>query len=274
MGTFCAIVMLPASTGSMIFSMRFVVTLARITVVEALRERLLWLAALVMLAGIVLAQFLHQVAITESREIETAVLAALLRVSAAFLVAIAVISGMAREWNDKVTELLLSFPVRRSLYVFGKLLGYAAVSTLLALVFAMPLALYARSAGVLAWTVSLACELLVVGALSVFCVLTLTRTLSALAAVAAFYLLARSISAIQMIARAVPEPASFADRAAARMVEALAWLLPAFDHMTDTAWLIQGPPPAGVLAAYAAQTALYVVLVSAAALFDLYRKNL
>src|SRR5262245_18065588 len=140
--------------------MAFVTTLARMTVLEALRERLLWLAAIIVLASAGLAQFLHQVAITESREIQTAVLAALLRVSAAFIVATVVISGIARESNDKVTELLLSFPVPRSRYVLGKLLGYAAVAALLALVFSVPLAFYARSAAVLAWAVSLACELL------------------------------------------------------------------------------------------------------------------
>jgi ABC-type transport system involved in multi-copper enzyme maturation permease subunit len=253
--------------------MRFVITLAHITVLEALRERLLWLAALVVLAGAALAQFLHQVSITESREIQTAVLAALLRVSAAFIVAIAVISGTTREWNDKVAELLLSFPVRRSLYLFGKFLGYAAVSALLAIVFATLLAVYARSWGVLAWGGSLVCELLVVAAASLFCVLTLTRTLSALAAVAAFYLLARSMSAIQVIAQAAPGPASFADRMIAATVDGIAWALPPLDRMTDSAWLIQGPPGATVLAAVAAQAALYVALLVAAALFDLYRKN-
>jgi ABC-type Na+ efflux pump permease subunit len=253
--------------------MRFVITLARITVLEALRERLLWLAAIVVLAGAALAQFLHQVAITESREIQTAVLAALLRMSAGFIVAIVVISGMSREWNDKVAELLLSFPVRRSRYVFGKFLGYAAVAVLLAAVFAAPLAFYAGFAGMAAWTVSLVCELLIVAAVSVFCVLTLTRTLSALAAVAGFYLLARSMSAIQVIAHAAPGTTSLADGVITHMVDALAWVLPPLDRMTDTAWLVQGPPAAGALASLAAQAALYIALLGAAALFDLYRKN-
>lgn len=253
--------------------MGFVITLARITVLEALRERLLWLAALVVLAGALLAQFLHQVAIAESREIQTAVLAALLRASAAFMVAIAVVSGMARESSDKVTELLLSFPVRRSRYVLGKFLGYAAVAALLALVFSVPLAFYARSVAIVPWAASLFFELLIVSVLGIFCVLTLTRTLPALAALAGFYLLARSMSAIQVIAHAARDPGSFADRAIARAVDAVALVLPALDRMTETGWLIQGAPGTGALAALAAQAALYVALIGAAALFDLYRKN-
>jgi ABC-type Na+ efflux pump permease subunit len=247
--------------------MRFVITLARITALEALRERLLWLAALIVLAGVVLAQFLQQVAITESREIQTAVLAALLRLSAAFLVA------TPREVSDKVTELLLSLPVNRGKYVLGKLLGYGAVAALLACAFAAPLAFYARSAAVLAWAASLTGELLIIAVLSMFCVLTLTRTLPALAAVAAFYLLARSMSAIQTIAYGAPGPASLADRAMTRGAEAVALVLPTLDRMTQTDWLLHGAPGAGALAALMAQAALYVALIGAAALFDLYRKN-
>jgi hypothetical protein len=253
--------------------MGFVTTLARMTVLEALRERLLWPAALVVLAGAALAQFLQQVAITESREIQTAVLAALMRASAVFIMTIVVVSGMAREAGDKVTELLLSFPVPRNRYVFGKFLGYAALAALLAFVFAVPLALYARSLAVLAWAASLACELLIVAAVSTFCALTLARTLSALAAVAGFYLLARSMSAIQLIAHAAPGPKSLADRAITGAADLVALALPALDRMTETAWLLQGTPGAAELAGLAGETCLYVALIGAAALFDLYRKN-
>jgi ABC-type transport system involved in multi-copper enzyme maturation permease subunit len=253
--------------------MRFVITLARITALEALRERVLWLAALVVIAGMGLAQFLQQVAITESREIQTAVLAALLRVSAAFIVTIVVIAGMARESSDKVTELLLSFPVPRGRYVMGKFLGYAAVAVLLAFVFAVPLAFYAKPAALLAWAVSLVCELLIVAAVSVFCVLTLSRTTPALAAVAGFYLLSRSMSAIQVMAHAAPGPKSFAEQFIARGVDAVALALPALDRMTETEWLLRGVPGAGALGTLAGQAAVYVALIGAAALFDLYRKN-
>jgi ABC-type Na+ efflux pump, permease component len=253
--------------------MRFVITLARITALEALRERVLWLAALVVLAGLGLAQFLQQVAITESREIQTAVLAALLRVSAAFIVAIVVIAGMARESSDKVTELLLSFPMPRGRYVMGKFLGYAAMAVLLAFVFAVPLAFYAQPAALLVWAISLVCELLIVAAVSVFCVLALSRTAPALAAVAGFYLLSRSMSAIQAMAHAAPGPVSFAEQLIARGVDAVALALPALDRMTQTEWLLRGVPGAGALGALAGQTAIYVALIGAAALFDLYRKN-
>ena len=53
----------------------------------------------------------------------------------------------------------------------------------------------------------------------------------------------------------------------------LALAMPALDRMTDTAWLLQGAPGAAALSGLAGQAALYVVLIGAAAMFDLYRKN-
>jgi len=254
--------------------MAFITSLARITVREALRNRLLWVAAIVIAAGLGLAVFLHQVAITESREIQTVVLAALLRFSSVFILATMVVASIVRESNDKVMELLLSLPYPRSRYIIGKFAGYALVAVGLACIFSLPLALYVRGGGIFAWMLSLACELLIVAAVSLFCALSLTQMLSAVAAVAAFYLLARSISAMQLIAVAsMAGSSSFADRAIAQVVDLVGLLLPALDRMTETAWLLHGAPDPRVLLGLVAQTAVYLAFVVAAALFDFYRRN-
>src|SRR6266852_4353065 len=96
------------------FAMPIVASLARATLLEAVRDRLLWLAVVVVVIAFGLAQFLNQVAITESREIQTALLAAALRVAAVFILAVFVITSMVRELGDKVTELLLSLPAPRA----------------------------------------------------------------------------------------------------------------------------------------------------------------
>jgi len=96
--------------------MPIVASLARATLLEAVRNRLLWLAVIVVVIAFGLAQFLNQVAITESREIQTALLAAPLRVAAVFILAVFVITSMVRELSDKVTELLLSLPAPRFAY--------------------------------------------------------------------------------------------------------------------------------------------------------------
>src|SRR5262252_3404518 len=96
--------------------MSIIASLARTTLLEAVRNRLLWLALVVVVIAFGLAQFLDQVAIAETREIQTTLLAAPLRAAAVFIVAAFVITSMVRESSDKVTELMLSLPVPRSTY--------------------------------------------------------------------------------------------------------------------------------------------------------------
>jgi len=250
-----------------------ILSLARVTLIEAVRNRLLWLAAAVVVVALGLAQFLNQVAITESREIQTALLAAPLRVAAVFMIAVFVITSTVREFNDKIVELLLSLPAPRSFYFLGKFAGYAAVALIVALLSALPLAPFANSAGLALWTASLFCELLIVAAISLFCVLSFAQVVPAFAAVGGFYLLSRSMAAMQIIAGAPLQEPTLADRAVNVIVESIALLLPSLDRMTQTTWLLEPLPGAGVLGSILGETAIYLVLICSAALFDLYRRN-
>ena len=252
--------------------MPIVASLAKLTLLEAVRNRLLWLAVGVVVAAFGLAQFLSQVAITETREIQVALLAAPLRVAAVFIVAVFVVTSMVRESNDKVTELLLSLPTPRAAYFFGKFTGYASVAAILALLCALPLVPLARPLGLALWTASLVWELLIVTARGLFCVLSLAQVVTASAAVAGFYLLSRSIAAMQIIAGASLHEQTFTDQIVSAVVALIALLLPSLDGMTQTTWLL-GAAPGNVAAAVFGQTAIYLVLICSAALFDLYRKS-
>jgi ABC-type transport system involved in multi-copper enzyme maturation permease subunit len=232
------------------------------------------LALILVAGGLAFTQFLQQVAITESNQIQTALLAALLRVGAVFMLAGFVVTSMVREFNDKVMELVLSRPLRRSSYFLGKFAGYAAVALALTLIASLPLALFAPAPQVALWGLSLACELVLVTAFALFCVLTLTQVMSALAAVAGFYLLSRSISALQIMAdNPLSDSISLGQKVVNFVIDALAFLLPGLDRMTQTGWLISSAPTAAEMAQVLAQTAAYALLLCGAALFDLQRKN-
>lgn len=254
--------------------LRHILPIARYTLLEALRNRLLWLALILVAVGLGFTQFLQQVAITESNQIQAALLAALVRVGSVFMLASFVVTSMVREFNDKVIELILSRPLRRSSYFFGKLAGYAAIALALALIASLPLALFAPAQQVALWGLSLACELLIVTAFALLCVLSLTQVISALAAVAGFYLLSRSISALQiMAANPLSDVLSLGQQSVNFVIDAIAFLLPGLDGMTQTGWLIYSAPTPAEIMGVLAQTAVYVLLLCGAALFDLQRKN-
>src|SRR5438270_503409 len=193
--------------------------LGRLVLVEARRGGLVWLAALALLAGIALSAFLAQLAITESRLLQAAVVAALLRVCAVFLLAAQVVASVRREIDDRRLELMLALPLSRAAQYLGRLAGFIALGFVLAIVFALPLLLWAPAGAVLAWGLSLAFELALVAAAALFFAMSLGQVVSALAATAGLYLLSRSIGAIQAIASGPLAEDSLAHELARRAVD-------------------------------------------------------
>ena len=247
--------------------------LARSVLREAQRGGLPWLAAGTVTLGVALAAFLSQVALTESIALQAAVVAALLRACAVFLIAAQVAGSTLREITDKQLELMLSLPLSRSTHYLGRLAGFAACGGVLAAVFALPLLLWAPAGAVALWGLSLALELALVAAATLFFAMALAQLVPAIAASAAFYLLARSIAAIQSIASGPLAEPSTARELARRALDAGALLLPKLDGVTRTEWLLYGPPPAGAYAAALGGLALYTLVLAAAGLFDFHRKS-
>lgn len=247
--------------------------LARLCLVEARRSGLPWLAAASVLAAVSLAAFLSEVAITDSRSLQLAVLAAVLRASAVFLVAAQVASSTLREINDKGLELMLSLPLGRSTHYLGRLAGHSAGAVALATLFAAALLPWAPPGAVALWGLSLACEAALVAAAALFFAMTLAQLVPAIAATAGLYLLARSIAAIQAIAAGPLAQDSTLNRLAGLALDGVALLLPRLDAVTQTEWLLYELPSAGAYALALGGLALYGVLLAAAGLFDFHRRN-
>lgn len=245
--------------------------LARLALLEARRGALPWLAAASIGVALVLAAFLSSVALTEGRELRLAVVAALLRACAVFLVAIQVASSVQREIDDRGLEQMLSLAHSRAAQYLGRLLGFAACGAILAVVFALPLAAWAAPASLALWTLSLAAECALVAAAALFFSMSLGQLVGSISATLAFYLLGRSMAAIQAIAAGPLAEESLAGDLARHGVDALAFLLPRLDGMTRTEWLLYGPPAAGDYARMLGGFVVYLILLGAAGLFDFYR---
>ena len=249
-------------------------TLARFVLLEARRGGLPWLALGAVAIAVATAAFLSQVAITESRTLQTAVIAALLRASAVFLVAVHVVSSTLREMQDKRLEYMLSLPLPRSTQYLGRLAGHALAAAALAAAFSLPLLLWAPAGATALWGVSLALECALVAASALFFSMTLAQFVPATAATAGLYLLARSISAMQAIAAGPLTEPSWPSEAARWLVSGVAFLLPRLDLATRTEWLLYGMPSSSTWLTALAGLLVYGALVLAAGLFDFYRKSL
>ncbi|MES2161597.1 MAG: ABC transporter permease [Pseudomonadota bacterium] len=248
-------------------------TIARYTLLEGLRNRLPWLLLATALAALALGGFLGRLALTESAQLQAALLGALLRLAAVFVVAGFVVTSMAREAADKSLELLMALPQPRAVYLAGKLAGFGALALAPALLFGALGLLFAPLPQAALWAASLLCECWIVAAFCVLCMLTLNQALPALAAACAFYLLARVIGTLQLLGHGPHQDGGPLQRTLGAGVDLLALLLPHLDQFTRSSWLVYHDGNAAALLAVAAQTAIYVALLALAALFDLYRKN-
>jgi hypothetical protein len=248
--------------------------LSRNALLEARRSGLPWLALGLLAAALGLAAFLSQVAVTEGRELQAAFAAALLRAGAAFLLAAHVAASVVREANDKVLELALALPLSRSQYYVGKLIGYGAVGLAMAVAFALPMLLWAAPGSVALWGASLAAELLLVAAASLFFAVTLANVVPAIAATAGLYLLARAMAAIQLLARGPLAEPTWTQAVARGAVDAVALLLPRLDAATRSEWLLYAAPAPGEYLGALGALLLYSGLLCAAGLFDFHRRNL
>ncbi len=249
-------------------------TLARLVLLEARRGGLPWLVAASVAVGLALAAFLSQVAMTESLRLQAAIVAALLRASAVFLIAAQVASSTLREINDKALELMLALPISRSTQYLGRLAGFTACAFVMAALFAAPLVVWAPIGSVALWGLSLGLECTLVAAATLFFAMTLAQLVPAIAAAAGLYLLGRSIAAIQAIAAGPLADPSIAHEAARWTVDFVALLLPRLDAVTRTEWLLYGPPTAAGALWALGGLLVYTALVIVAGLFDFHRRNL
>lgn len=249
-------------------------TIAAYTFVEALRNRLVWLVAAFIVIAFGLAEFVAEIAITESIALKSGFLGAMLRVCAVFTIALFVITTMVRELDDKVLELVLSLPIPRAHYFLGKLLGFSLIAILTAVLCGLVLLIHAPPFQVGLWVVSLSFELLMITTASLLCLFTFSQVMLALSTVMAFYLLARSIEAFRLMAEhPVARSEAFSQQAIETLMDGLAYLLPDLNRFTASDWLVYGTGGWDDLGPIAGQSVVYLCLLAGAALFDLYRKN-
>lgn len=252
-----------------------IATLARFTLLEAARTRLVWVFVIALALVFAAAYFMHQLAITESTRMLIAFSAAATRLVAVFVLTLFVLTSLVREFNDKGLELTLSFDLRRADYIIGRFAGFAVIAFVMAFIAGIPQMLLAPFDAASQWSVSLALELVIVAALAIFCILTFTQLMPAASFIAGFYLLARAISALQLIsANPILGPDSPSNQVMAKMISALALVLPSLDRFTQSAWLVDGSGGWQALGGCAVQAVIYTSLLIAAAMFDFYRRNI
>lgn len=251
-----------------------ITTIAWYTALEAIRGKLFWLVAGIALFCLMLGFFIGELAITESAMAQGSICAALLRLSAVFMVALFAINTVSQDLQAQRIDMLLALRLTRAEYSFGKFFAFCLIAGMIAACMSVSLLFFVPVDQVLGWGISLAFELCIVVAFALFCAISLNQMTLAIIVVMCFYLLARSINAIQlMINTPIINNMSSANEIMRLLVDVVQMLLPNLDHFTQTEWLIYGTSDGLSLVNIFLQTVVYCVLLMSATLFDLYRKE-
>lgn len=249
-------------------------SIARVTVLEAVRSRLLFTMMAVVVGLFGLAEFIGELSITETTQVQVSIIASLLRVFSISIACLFVITSVLRDVDDKGLEIILSLPVPRYAYLFGKLFGFALISLFISIIACLPLFLYAPAARVGCWVLSLLCEHLLSVSLSLLCVLAFSNVNLSFLALMAFYLLSRSMETLRLLSiDPLLATGAMAQEFMHFLINALSLLLPDLHAFTRSEWLTYGSDFTSMKTVLL-QTLIYLAVLLSVGLFDLYRKNL
>ena len=241
---------------------------------EGLRNRLFTMTAIGLVCLFGLTEFIGDLSITEARQIQASLAGSIMRLFAVVTVILFVLTSMTREINDKGLELILAMPLKRSSYYLGKFIGHYGLAVVIIMLAALLLLLYAEPVDVMAWGFSLICEIGVLIALSMLCQFTFSNVTVSFVVAMAFYLLARSNAAIQLVSgNPLLEIDTLSQDFMKLLLDGIALVMPDMADYTRSEWLVYGFEPAALYRVIV-QTVIYMPLLLAAGLFDLYRKDL
>ncbi|GMQ97276.1 MAG: hypothetical protein BMS9Abin15_0983 [Gammaproteobacteria bacterium] len=250
-------------------------TIAHLTFLEAIRSRLLLLMAIcwIILSAIVF--FISDIALTETQSLQIATSSALIRIIAFFTVSLFVINNITREYNDHFIDLLVAQAVPRSFIYLGKAAGHCTTALFIAVILTPFLFFIAPAGQVFVWGATLIFELWIIVIVAQFFASTLQNLPLSFTLTCIFYVLARLISWLQIMAESkLAEYAGVADTAIKFFLQALSIVIPDLSEFSATQWLLNERIAFDQIFAIFVQTILAILLFLAAGLFDFYRRNL
>lgn len=240
----------------------------------ALRDRLIMASVVLTALSVSMAMFVGDAAIIEKSQFIVVYAAGTLRFLMVGAIVLFTAFYVQRLYAQRDVEFLLSRPLSRSAFILSHALAIFILSTVLAVLALAGLSVLSGglvSSAYLLWTASLLAEVAIMGWTTLFFAMVLTSsTVSALMAMA-FYALARLSG--QLLGIVNENAVSWAAPILNPLTKMISMLVPRFDLMTQSSWLIYGPSGHEGWLFLAAQGGAFAVLILTAAVIDLKRRQ-
>ncbi|HBA33679.1 MAG TPA: hypothetical protein DCZ12_06055 [Gammaproteobacteria bacterium] len=242
---------------------------------EAFSSQLLWVLLLLVPLTLGLAELLGTMALTEKTAIKAGFSAGLTRWAALFIACLFTITSIARERDNKLNELLFSLSINRSTFYLSKFAAYGSIGLLIGSALSLTVLLYRPTASTGLWIISLYFELLIMVSFSLMVSVVVNSVIGAASVVLGFYLLARSIEALLLIANSTLEfEYTLANQMITLCLTGISWLLPKLNQFAQIDSVLSSPMDIGKILHNALTALAYVLLTCLMGLIDLSRKRL
>ncbi len=247
--------------------------IASYTLLEAFRNRLLYIIIIFIALTIGLAIFGGSLSIIEAQQTQTQILGLIYRFGAIIICSLMVISGANREFNDKNHELILSTSVTRTQYFIGKLIGYYLIGILICTAIGITLLLFTSPIAALAWSLSVFCETLIMITSALMLATIINNLTISLILQLGFYLLSRTMGAITMMVASGSED-SVASGVIGKILITIGYIIPQLHRFSNSDWLSGTITEYNQLGFILIQTLIFCCFLTAVSIFDFSRKNI
>ncbi len=249
-------------------------TISKFVVLESVRSRFFLLILFAVLVSFIAGFFAQSVSVTEGDLTLVSLVATLLRFATILALTLLIVTTISREFQSQSLAIVLALNITRTEFYLGKLLGFSIDAIIIVVILSLCLLFIATPSQVLLWSTSLFFESLIIISFALFCSFSFEQQPISIFVILAFYLLARSISAMQLIA----ETPTFRDDSLYQIVmpqviSIISMLLPDLSRFTQTNWLVYETGMVSNFTELFIQTTIYVSLLVFAGLVDFYRKN-
>jgi len=248
-----------------------ITTIARYSLLEAVRGKIIWIMVSLLLLSVMLSLFIGETTLTETRETQVAFMAGFLRLSSVMVIIFFVVSSISRDFQDKSVELLFSISMPRYQVFLGKFFGFGLVALSAVIIFSIGLVFYSDISVVFFWALSLWCELTLVALISLIFILSLEHVAVSLVASIGAYALMRFMPAIQSMGDGPFQDSAF-NQLMNKVLDLIDLILPRLDHFAQSRWLVNGAAAEIDVIYFLLEFVLFVCLFVVVGVIDLKRK--
>lgn len=252
-------------------------TIIRYTLLTALRDWLFVGLFFVVSAAITISMFLASTALVEQQQMAVSYSAGSARLILIGGLIIFVSFHVRRLFENREIEVILSCPISRSTFVIAYWIGFVILGILMAFPLILALKYFTKphDLGLLYWGSSLVLEIALVMAFAMVSALILRSAVTSVLSSFGFYALARMMGFFTATIHS-PSAATKNDGFSYLtqfLLEAISVVFPRLDLFGETHWLVYGLSQAENIWVYAVQSAIYIPLLLALAVFDFQRKQ-